>query len=276
MSLFIKQIADNLAGQVAFSLPYMDEQGSASYKEVIAFLSEDPVIKLGNKWESLIPDLGSINEFTQLAGIGQSSWISTSKMSWKGTDPITVNLNFYLITYLKEQVDGKTSKRGVDPISKQATYFARLAAITSDANGGILGTRVNVHGGYKPNYFQDNNNNFLNNSNIATLKAGNYSTLSDDDNDTHTCHIVINGNGKPSVVLRNMLLESLDMTPSTVRAGYWDINYSARENTGKISSVGSFQESSEPLYIKVNAGFRLAQVATTEVVEQLFGGRYNG
>ena len=67
MSLFIKQIADKLAGQVAFSLP----KGGGNYVEVVGFLSEDPVIKMGNKWDSLIPDLGSINDFMQIANQGQ-------------------------------------------------------------------------------------------------------------------------------------------------------------------------------------------------------------
>ena len=260
MSLFIKQIAEKLSGQVAFSLPYLDDQGSESYKEVVGFLSEDPVIKLGNRWEPLIPDLNSINEFTQFINKGQASWISTSKMSWKGTDPISVTLNFYLITYLKSQVDGQSQRRGVEPITKQASYFTRIAAIS---------------GGYKPNYFEDNaNQHIVNNSNISSLKGGDYSTSAMDD-DRHTCHIAINGNGKPSVVLRGMLLEPLDMTPSTVRAGYWDINYGAPDNNGKISSVGSFQASAEPLYIKISATFKSMGVATVEDVQQIFGGYYS-
>lgn len=273
MSLFIKQIADKLAGQVAFSLPTGN-----GYANVIGFLSEDPVIKMGNKWEPLISDLNTINEFTQLANLGQSSWISTSKMAWKGTDPITVNLNFYLITYLKSQVDGRTVNH-VAPVSQQATYFAKLASITPDDGGGFLGIGVNVHGGYKPNYFEANNV-VVNNFNLSTLKGLDQSqgltdtTFSGGDDGSHTCHIVINGNGRNSVVLKNMLLESLDMTPSTVRAGYWDINYSSRDNNGKISSSGSFQQSSEPLYIKVNAGFKLMRVATSDDVSALFGGKY--
>lgn len=268
MSLFIKQIADSLAGQVAFSLPTGN-----GYANVVGFLSEDPVIKMANRFEPLIPDLGSINEFTQLANIGQTSWISTSKMSWKSTDPITVTLNFYLITYLKSQVDG--NKSGVvEPVSKQATYFAKLVSLSQTSDGGgALGIGVNVHGGYKPNYFQDNSNNFLNNGNILALKKldNNGAHLSEDDEGNHTCHIVINGNGKPSVVLKNMLLESLDMTPSTVRAGYWN----GISNKG-ISQSATFVTSSEPLYIKVNAGFKLRQVARDVDVADMFGGSYSG
>lgn len=272
MALFIKQIADKLAGQVAFSLP----EGDGTYNNVIGFLSEDPVIKMGNKWESLIPDLGTINEFMQIANQGAASWVSTSKMAWKGTDPITVTLNFYLITYLKSQVDGQTVGN-VMPVSKQAECFAKLTAISTDDNaeGFFKDIRINVHGGYKPNYFESNENVINNSSAFSKFwnkdNSNNVSfNNSTPDDGTGTCHIVINGNGMNSVVLRNMLLESLDMTPSTVRAGYWN----GISNKG-ITQSASFRASSEPLYIKVNAGFKLARVATINDVKGLFGGSYS-
>ena len=265
MALFIKQIADKLAGQVAFSLP-----DNGSYKEVIGFLSEDPVIKMGNKWESLIPDLGAINDFMQIANKGAASWISTSKMAWKGTDPISVTLNFYLITYLKSQVDGQTVNH-VMPVSKQAECFAKLVAISPNdsADGFFKDIKINVHGGYKPNYFESNNNVVNNSTGFGNREDRGTYHASDDG--TGTCHIVINGNGMNSVVLRNMLLESLDMTPSTVRAGYWN----GITNKG-ISQTATFKGSGEPLYIKVNASFKLARVATVNDVIGLFGGSYSG
>ena len=266
MSLFIKQIADKLAGQVAFSLP-----DNGNFVEIVGFLSEDPVIKMGNKWDSLIPDLGSINEFMQIANQGQASWISTSKMAWKGTDPITVMLNFYLITYLKSQVDGQTVNH-VMPVSKQAECFAKLAAISKDEDTGgfFKDIRINVHGGYKPNYFESNDN-VINNDLRGALKTKTGTNVVEADDGTGTCHIVINGNGMNSVVLRNMLLESLDMTPSTVRAGYWNGIV-----TKGINQTASFKGSGEPLYIKVTAGFKLARAATINDVKGLFGGSYGG
>lgn len=266
MSLFIKQIADKLAGQVAFSLP-----DNGGYKEVIGFLSEDPVIKMGNKWESLVPDLGAINEFMQIANKGAASWISTSKMAWKGTEPITVTLNFYLITYLKSQVDGQTVGH-VMPVSKQAECFAKLVAISQDENatGFFKDIKINVHGGYKPNYFESNDH-IINNTLSDAMKNKNGTSVINADDGSGTCHIVINGNGMNSVVLRNMLLESLDMTPSTVRAGYWN-----GISTKGLSQTASFKGSGEPLYIKVNASFKLARVATVEDVKGLFGGSYSG
>lgn len=269
MSLFIKQIAENLSGQVAFSLPSSTGNGGITYREVVGFLSEDPVIKMGNKWESLIGDLGGLNDFMQLSKQGQVSWVSASKMAWKGTDPITVTLNFYLITYLKAQVDGTGT--GVSaPISKQATYFAELASVGDGSAGDgswLDNIKVSVHGGYKPNYW-DVNGGIINNSNMFSLKDG--YAQGDSDDGRGTCHIVINGNGMNSVVLKNMLLESIDFTPSTVRAGYWE----GITDKG-ISQQATFKGSSEPLYIKINASFKLMHTATINDVQKLFGGRYS-
>lgn len=284
MSLFIKQIADKFAGQVSFSLP----DCNGGYVCVAAFLSEDPVIKMGNKWEALIPDLNTLNDFMQLAGRSPVSWLSTSKAAWKGTDPITVSFNFYLITYSKAQVDG-TGKGQELPITKQASYFAQLAAVGKNTQGGFLGDmRVDVHGGYKPNYFVDNSNVVNNGNYIQTIKN---MVLNDKDgakanSDTklasfaqgeegdaaYTCDILVNGNGHPTLHFRKMLLESVEFTPSTVRAGYW--NAQKRDAISNIKTIGSgtFTPSSEPLYIKVNASFRLMHVTTIEDAAMIFLG----
>ncbi len=271
MSLFIKQIAEKLAGQVAISCP--DCKGG--WVEIVGFLAEHPSIRMGNKWDSLISDLGTINEFTQLAQWGASSWISTSKMAWKGTDPIMVTLDFYLLTYLKSQVDG-TGNDGAAPISKQAQYLAQLAAISEDpdASGALAGLKVQVHGGYKPNYFEDNQGVF-NHGNLGALlnssERNSSNSYREIDDSKGTCSIVINGNGMNTIILENMLLENLEMTPSTVRAGYWQ----GITNKG-ISQQAVFRGSAEPLYIKVNAGFKLARAATVQDVARMFGGSYSG
>lgn len=263
MSLFMKQIADKFAGLVAFSLPNC----SGGYVSVAGFLTEDPVIKMANKWESLIPDLSTINDFSTLANYGASSWVSTSKMAWKGTDPITIGVNFYLITYLKSQADGTGSGMSA-PISKQAAYFAQLLAVSKGdgGDGFFKDLKINVHGGYTPNYFEANgsvvnNGGFLSKVWNDKDSDGNHKqaiAYHDVDDGTNTCQVVINGNGKPTITLTKMLLESCDFTPSTVRAGYW---------------VGStFKSSPEPLYIKVNASFKLMHAALTSDAVRLFTG----
>ena len=270
MSLFLKQIADKFAGQVAFSLP----DCNGGYVNIAAFLSEDPIIKMGNKWEPLIPDIDKINDFMQLANQSAISWVSTSKVGWKGTEPITVTFNFYLITYLKSQVDGSASGK-VLPVSKQAAYFAQLAAVKNSDTGNDKGDTGTVS-------YSKYNSNVVNNFNIMALKdlnQGGWSVASDSNGGiynegdaAYTCEIVVNGNGHSSLFFKKMLLESVEFTPSTVRAGYWNERKSDALSNIKVIGNGSFVTSSEPLYIKVSASFRLMHTATVADAVRLFTG----
>lgn len=275
MALFINQIAESCAGVVTFSLP----DCSGGFVEVRGFLSEDPSINMKNTWEPILPDITALSDFSQLVGAGAQSWIATSKASWKNTDPITVNLNFYLITYLRAQVTGTGT--GLEmPISKQAAYFAQLAAI-SQANTGdtsLLGQlAINVHGGYRPDVFQRNSdimnsseNKANNNSFLKNLITGS-STLSDSTgwNDGNgTIQFVINGGtGGRSQTFTKMLLADINFTPSTVRAGYWESS-----STSGYTKTANFYTSSEPLYIKINATFRMMHAATTTDAIRMFTG----
>lgn len=248
MTLFINTIANDLAGVASFALP--DCEGG---KVVIdGFLSEDPVISMKNNFDSVISDLSGVNDFMQLADIDTASWMSTTKAAWKGTDPITVQFNFYLLTYKTAQLHNGYGKDL--PVSKQAAYFARLLSVTPGGADGQLGStlRVNVHGGYRPDYYQRNST--FSGFSIANAQNQNYYN-----GDTSgTCSIIVNGGGRRTLYLNKMLLQDATFTPSTVRTGYWSNN--------------TFITSSEPLYIKVNASFRLMHAATLADATRLFTG----
>lgn len=248
MTLFINALTNTGAGIATFGLP--DCKGG---KVVIdGFLSEDPSVSMKNNFEPIISDMSSLNDFMQLAKVGTASWMSASKAAWKGTDPITVTFNFYLITYKKSQVDG-TSLGNLLPVSKQATYFARLLSVTPSGDDTLFGRTLNVgvHGGYRPDYFQQNSE-FTGYED--QMKDGSYYNA-----DTGgTCSIIVNGGGKRTMYLRRMLLTDATFTPSTVRTGYWQGNV--------------FRTSGEPLYIKVTATFKLMHAATLEDATLLFTG----
>lgn len=262
MALFLNTVADSMAGTVIFSLPSATTPGK--YIDVEAYLSEDPTIKLQNNWEALIPDISMINDFSQLAGLGATSWIATSSASWKGTDPISVGLNFYLITCRKQQLTG--GGKGPDmPISEQASAFAQLCAIStgggSGEQDGLFGSiKVNVHGGYRPQVFNRN-------ADFAGLSENKYdwdtklASMYNDtiNNDQGTIQIAINGNGYPSMIFTKMLLTDITFNTSTVRAGYWN--------------GSNFVKTSEPLYIRCSANFRLAHAATVDDAARIFTGR---
>lgn len=275
MTLFLNTIANDVAGTVVFSLPNCEnnrDSDSNSYRYTIvqAFLSEDPVINMKNNWESIIPDATALSDFTQLAGIGATSWISTSKASWKGTDPITVTLNFYLLTYRMSQIRGGSKNPQDMPVTEQAARFAQLLAISPKdkaVNSGKLSDfGINVHGGYRANYFEANSDFSGNNTNEASensyrtfMQNGLDSCLDDADG---TIQFVINGGGHTSAVFTKMLLQDATFTPSPVRCGYWTTS----------NGVRTFTTSKEPLYIKVSATFRLMHAATVKDAVRMFTG----
>lgn len=254
MATFIQQMADQVAGMVTFGLP--DCNGGAV--TIDGFLIEDPSISLKNNFESIIPDLQGVNDFMQLANIDTTSWLSTSKMAWKGTDPMTVTFNFYLLTWSKDQLTGAKM-----PISKEASYFARLLAVSPGGTSGLSETLgVTVHGGYRPDYFQRNNEFKI----PSTVTAEKFQEVDFYHADTNgTCTIVVNGGGNRTLTFTKMLLTDATFTPSTVRAGYWsgDINK---------GNPNTFIKSKEPLYIRISASFKLMHATTVEDATRLFTG----
>lgn len=266
MSLFINAISNNIAGMAIMALPSCEGDGNRVIIE--GFLAEDPIINLKNNWDSAIPDISSINDFTQIAGKGASSWLATSKAAWKGTAPIKVTLNFFLITYLKAQIGGTSKKSYERPISEQAARLGQLLAVGA-GSGSVFNFKgtdlsVSVHGGYKPAYFERNAE-FLGLSKKEQDKGDvpefyMNTAFSSTDDSSGTVQIAINGkNGQTTAVFTDMLLEDATFTPSTVRTGYWQGN--------------QFITSAEPLYIKVSATFRLAHAATVADVARMFTGR---
>lgn len=275
MSLFLNTIANDVAGTVCFSLPVIGDDGRLKeYVNIEAFLSEDPQISMKNNWEAIIPDVGALNDFTQLISGNQTSWLSSSKASWKGTDPITITLNFYLITFRMAQINGSSSNRPCDiPVSEQASYFAQLLAVSPQQNGAgsFSDWGIGVHGGYKPNVWMENSNFAGNGQTTETQNEasantdamlGRWESIDLNDGDG-TIQIVINGGGNRTAMFTKMLLADATFTPSTVRTGYWTKN----------GDNQVFVTSPEPLYIKVTATFRLMHSATVADAKRMFTGR---
>ena len=278
MTLFINTIADNCAGMALFSLPNTASTGGyGGYTNVVGYLTEDPSINMKTNWQALIPDATSLSDWTQLSGMGAVSWIATSKAGWKGTDPITLTLNFYLLTYRMAQLNKGTQGdvRNM-PVTEQAARFAALRAVAPKDAGESAGKfaqfGINVHGNYRANYFEANYNedtgeqfsgtkqNQASNDRYAVNLKDATEYLWDNDS---TVNIVINGGGKPSQYFSKMLLSDATFTPSPVRCGYWT----------NVGGRRQFIKSSEPLYIKVQATFRLAHTATVKDAVRMFTGK---
>lgn len=275
---FINTIANSCAGTALFSLPGTHTTGGLnSYTTVVGFLSEDPSISMKTNWEAMLPGATSLSDWTQLSGNGAVSWIASSKATWKGTDPITLTLNFYLLSYRTAQLNGSGAAKDPRnmPVSHQAARFAALLAvspkITGEGAGKYAGFGINVHGSYKANYFEDNSEPYFtgnqksaaSNERMAKYLKDATEDLNMNSEDDSTVNIIINGGGKPSQYFSKMLLSDATFTPSPVRCGYW-----THENGQRV-----FIKSSEPLYIKVTATFRLAHTATVRDAVRMFTGK---
>lgn len=267
MTTFLQTIANNSAGTVMFSLPDCETLGS--YHIVEGFLIEDPQLSFSNEWGTVGPDLSMLNDFTQLMGMGTYAHMAGTNASWKNTAPISVNLNFYLLTYSKDQLTKSSSK---EPVTKQASYFAELTAVQPNHDNALSKKfGVKVHGGYSPGGIFVGNSNFagqtgdrISNSIKETITGLFGIEVSPHDlapETDGTVQIIINGGGRPTIVMKDMLLASVNFTPSTVRTGYW--------------ANGTFITSGEPLYIKVSASFRLSHITTVEDARRVFRGGAN-
>ena len=280
--LFVNTIANSCAGMALFSLPDAynssdSETYNGSYTNVVAFLAEDPTISMKNSWDAIIPDATSLSDFSQLSGMGAVSWLSTSKAAWKGTDPITLNLTFYLLTYRTAQIAGTATKQEDPrnmPVTEQAARFAGLLAVSPKTSeqgtggGKFAQYGINVHGGYRANYFEPNTDFRGDQENEASEER--YSRFLSNieeqaflDDADGTIQIIINGGGKPTMYFTKMLLADATFTPSPVRVGYWRTN---------SNGTREFVKSSEPLYIKVSATFRMSHVATVKDAVRMFRG----
>ena len=266
---FLERIYNNIAGTIQMNLPW----GDGSYVGIKGFLAEDPNITLSNEFKSVIEDISIINDFTQILNGTSSAWLSTSKQSWSGTAPIKCELNFYLITFMKKQITGIPGTTGEEiPIRKQAAYLARLATVSQGT--GLLD--VGVHGGYKPNYWQ-NNQDFLGitskkgDDGKLTAEAqgllGQLSQKMDTSSSDYagTIELQINGRGYTSLRLSRMLLERVNFNPSTVRAGYWD----------NIDGALNFVKSAEPLFIQVQCSLKGCQTPSEADTNFMWTGSTN-
>jgi hypothetical protein len=205
----------------------------------------DPTWTASNKWGPIINDFSSLQDWASLVGSNnQFSWISASTMCWKGTSPLAINVDFYLINYAK----------GLNLKSKLST-LVKLAAIAKSENNSDF--RVQVHGGYAPDILTGNKSFF-------TSEVGIRELISDDtamsDLNAEVANMFEGKTAKGSLSIQfghkskisNLLLTKINVTESTVEVA--DIN------GGNI----------QPLYYRVSAQFTGVQPLVTTEVDDIF------
>ena len=66
----------------------------------------DPSFSAQNKWGPVINDVTNLQDLgSMLKTESLFSWISSSVMCWKGTSPLSLAIDFYLINYKKEHLN---------------------------------------------------------------------------------------------------------------------------------------------------------------------------
>lgn len=195
----------------------------------------DPSFSAQNKWGNVISDISSLTDFSILGGNDSLfSWISASTMCWKGTSPLNLQFEFYLINYA-QGLNNKESLR----------ELVKLASLSEDIESSIGGAKVKVHGGYAADVLSGNVS-YLDNLQLA---------YSDNIKERYTSDLkrgtaaVAFGN---KMQIKHLLLNRVDVTESTV----------------EVADQGGYY--SEPLYYKVGVSFTGIKPLVTKDVDYMF------
>lgn len=229
--LYLDQIIEKSSGVITLTIP--DVTGGSNWSTLTGYLSESPSISLQNTWGSLFPDMSTLADISSLAGSKNIiSFLTASQAGWKGTEPLTIGVEFYMISY----------KKGTN-IKAEVAKLAKMATLYSAEGDNLKGmTTVQVHGGYSNNYL-NNNNQFIGSVEEA-LKSGTVAEKAG------LIKMEIGG----QLRLSSLLLSDIQITPSVIQVGTPSNN-----NTGI------------PLYIKVNANFRTYRTMLSSDIDYMYG-----
>ena len=202
MTLLLNQIFTNAkSGIVRLEVPILGEYNSEDTGTAVisGILASDPRIAVQNQWGNILPGTDDLN--TVLSALGSQnlfSWVSASAAAWKSCDPISVSLDFYLISYnknsrIKSQVSSLMSLAGLTPGNQDGTFSGE--------------TMVKVHGGYKLDILDSNQ--AVNKDNILSY----ITPLSSKGKRKGTISISIGD----QIHVNNLLLQECYAEPSTVQ-----------------------------------------------------------
>lgn len=204
----------------------------------------DPTFSLGNKWGPIINDLSNLQDFASLVGSDSMfTWVNASTMCWKGTNPISISIEFYLINY--------KNNLGLEV---QLRNLAKLASLMEDPSATAgKAYKAMVHGGYAADILDSNASFWSSNINdINALK---------DNSDLDFQLYDAAGNAKSSIRLQfgnkskisNLLVSKVDITESTIEVANQD---------GKSGR--------KPLYYRVNVQFTGVRPLLSSDLDSMF------
>lgn len=212
-------------------------------ESIVGLMTGDVTFSAQNKWGPVINDISNLTDLSALVGSQDMfSWISASTMCWKGTEPLSISIEFYLINY----------KRGLN-LEQKLKEFVKLASI---AQAGDANAKVRVHGGYSSDVFSSNQDVFkgffsgkIDSISKLSEQAGNLNTFTNDiDRDGHT--VILKFGAKSTIT--KLLLARVNVTESVIEV--------ADKDGGN----------KKPLYYKVSAQFTGVKPLITTDVDGIF------
>ena len=231
---------------VRISVPNPHEESSVPPLLLVGLMTGDVTFSAQNSWGTVINDLTNLQDLSSLMGSSSMfSWISASTMCWKGTSPLTIGIEFYLINY----------KKGLD-LEENLNILVKLAALAQDPKATMgKNFKTMVHGGYAPDIFKGNS---------SFWTVGNISSVNQLENPINTAGVYgsddISQNAIGSIQLwfghksriRNLLLSKISVTESNIEV--------ADQDGGSI----------KPLYYRVSAQFTGVRPLITSDVDDMF------
>ena len=234
---------------VFITIPNQSDKLSLSDESasLVGLMIGDPTWGAANSWGTIINDVSNLTDISSLIGSeSMFSWINASTMCWKGTAPLNIGIEFYLINY----------KKDLDLESKLRS-FVKLASLYRDPDATVgANFKVLVHGGYAADVITGNKKLYDSARDVAGLR------------NREGLDSVISGvygtseNAKGSVQLQfghkskisNLLLSKVNVTESTIEV--------ADQNGRNV----------KPLYYRVSAQFTGVKPLLTVDVDKMFVG----
>ena len=231
---------------VRITMPNYDATSNVERINLVGLMTGDVSFSAQNNWGTVISDLSNLQDLASLAGSkNMFAWINASTMCWKGTQPLSIGVDFYLINY----------KRGLN-LESQLKILVKLASLSSSTSDFGSEFLAQVHGGYAPDIFQSNKEGFFTIGKISSAQnlsnSIDTSTFYDSGNITGNARGALQLEFGHKSKIRNLLLSKINVTESLIEV--------ADQNGGN----------QKPLYYKVNAQFVGVKPLITADVDSMF------
>ena len=130
--------------RIVIDMPNPGPSSDAASLHLVGLTTSDPSFSANNKWGTVINDLSNLTDFSSLVGSSNLwSWIGASTMCWKGTAPLSMGIEFFLINY--------APGLNLDVQLKKLVKLASLSETKQKSDA-----QVYAHGGYAANVLTGN------------------------------------------------------------------------------------------------------------------------